>query len=435
MSKRGAVCKPFWLVLAATVCAAGMWLYVQRVLVPYQRTDAMAHDRPRGNLSDLYPRWIGARELLLHGRDPYSPEVTRESQAGYYGRPLDPSRPEDPKDQQAFAYPVYVVFLLAPTVHLPFAIVQKTFTWILLSLIVATSALWLRILRMPLALWSQASVFGFSLGSLAFMQGLKLQQMSLLVAALMAAAVAVLVADRPILAGFLLALATIKPQLVWLLLLWLAVWTLADWRRRYRWAASFLVTMGLLFAASEWYSPHWILRFWHALGEYQKYTGAVPFLQQMVPAPWSWIPQLLAVAAAIRICWMNRRQAEDTAVFSTILCLVLAVTVFVVPTSAPYNQVLLLPPVLLLARAGPEICCRNLPGRVLVAVGAVLLAWPWASSAVLAGLSFVLPPALVEQAWAIPLWTVLPLPVAVAALMLVYTHRKSFAPAAGQATA
>jgi hypothetical protein len=132
---------------------------------------------------------------------------------------------------------------------------------------------------------------------------------------------------------------------------------------------------------------------------------------------------------------MNRRQAEDTAVFSTILCLVLAVTVFVVPTSAPYNQVLLLPPVLLLARAGPEICCRNLPGRVLVAVGAVLLAWPWASSAVLAGLSFVLPPALVEQAWAIPLWTVLPLPVAVAALMLVYTHRKSFAPAAGQGTA
>ena len=61
------------------------------------------------DLSDLYPRWLGARELLLHHRDPYSPEVTREIQIGYYGRPLDPSRPQDPRDQQGFAYPAYVV--------------------------------------------------------------------------------------------------------------------------------------------------------------------------------------------------------------------------------------------------------------------------------------------------------------------------------------
>ena len=85
-----------------------------------QIADAAAHNRPRGNLSDLYPRWLGARELLRHGRNPYSAEITREIQQGYYGRPLDPSRPDDPKDQQGFAYPVYVVFLLAPTIDLPF---------------------------------------------------------------------------------------------------------------------------------------------------------------------------------------------------------------------------------------------------------------------------------------------------------------------------
>ena len=55
-----------------------MWCYVTRVLVPYQRADAAAHQRPRGNLSDLYPRWFGARELLLHHRNPYDPEVTRD---------------------------------------------------------------------------------------------------------------------------------------------------------------------------------------------------------------------------------------------------------------------------------------------------------------------------------------------------------------------
>ena len=41
-----------------------MWFYVSRILVPYQRADAAAHERPRGNLSDLYPRWLGARELF-----------------------------------------------------------------------------------------------------------------------------------------------------------------------------------------------------------------------------------------------------------------------------------------------------------------------------------------------------------------------------------
>ena len=58
--------------------AGSVWFYVQRILIPYQIADAAAHGRPRGFLSDLYPRWLGARELLLHHCDPYTPDVTRE---------------------------------------------------------------------------------------------------------------------------------------------------------------------------------------------------------------------------------------------------------------------------------------------------------------------------------------------------------------------
>ncbi len=217
--------KPFCLFLAAALCAAGMWTYANRVLIPYQKSDAAAHDRPRGNLSDLYPRWLGARELLLHGRDPYSPEVTREIQVGFYGRPLDPSRPDDPRDEEGFAYPVYVVFCLAPTIGLPFAIVQKAFYWALLLLTCATTLIWLRVLRRSAPLWIQISLLALTMGSPAVMQGLKLQQMSLLVAGLIAIAIALLVTDCPVAAGFLLALASIKPQLVALLLCWLAIWT------------------------------------------------------------------------------------------------------------------------------------------------------------------------------------------------------------------
>ena len=138
--------------LLALLSAASMWLYVQQVLVPYQKADAAAHGRPRGNLSDLYPRWLGTRELLLYHRDPYSPEVTREIQIGYYGRPLDPGRMADPrfnepKDQQGFAYPLHVIFLLAPTIGLPFPVVQTGFRWLLVILTLASVLLWLRVVR------------------------------------------------------------------------------------------------------------------------------------------------------------------------------------------------------------------------------------------------------------------------------------------------
>jgi hypothetical protein len=94
-----------WLFFAAGLVAAGGWLYVQRVLIAHQISYAETHNRPRGNLSDLYPRWLGARELLLHRRNPYGADISREIQAGYYGRPLDASRDSDPKDEQGFALP------------------------------------------------------------------------------------------------------------------------------------------------------------------------------------------------------------------------------------------------------------------------------------------------------------------------------------------
>ena len=214
-----------------------MWFYVQRVLVPYQKADAAAHGRPRGNLSDLYPRWLGTRELLLHHRNPYSAEVTREIQIGYYGRPLDPERADDPgsdepKDQQGFAYPLHVVFLLAPTIGLPFPVVQAGFRWLLIILTLASVFLWLRVLRWRPSATVTAILIVLTFGSYAVVQGIKLQQLTLVVSALLAGCAAALVAGYFALAGFLLALATIKPQLALPVAGWLVLWAVSDWRRR-----------------------------------------------------------------------------------------------------------------------------------------------------------------------------------------------------------
>jgi Glycosyltransferase family 87 len=411
--------------LLAILCAVGTWTYANRVLIPHQISDSAAHDRPRGNFSDLYPRWIGAQELLLHRRDPYSPEVTRRIQAGYYGRPLDSSRPADPKDQQAFAYPVYVVFYLAPTVRLNFGIVQRAFFWLLVGITAASVPLWLRVLNWTVAPSIQAAMMAFTLGSLPVFQGLRLQQLTLLVAALCAAAMALLAAGRPITAGILLSLAAIKPQLLLPLLLRLGVWSLGDLKRRYRWAVSFLIVMTVLCVASEWLLPHWIGRFWRALGDYWRYAQAVPMLEAILPRPWSRLLEVLFVGTTAVACFKRRRQPENTGAFQSSTCLVLALTVLAAPIFSLYNQVLLVPAILLIARDRRMIWEGNIVSRALLIIVAALPAWSWLSATVLAGLSFVLPPATIEHVWALPIWTVQQLPVAVAALMLIHYYQRT----------
>jgi hypothetical protein len=133
----------------------------------------------------------------------------------------------------------------------------------------------------------------------------------------------------------------------------------------------------------------------------------------------------------VHIGWKNRRLAEDTPAFAATVSLTLAVTVIVIPSYALYNQVMLLPALLMLVRDRQLLWNRNRMSRVLLSLVAVLLLWPWLVGIVLAGLSFVLPVGTVEAAWAVPLWTVLPLPVVVAALVLMMSYRRTFATPAG----
>jgi hypothetical protein len=249
------------------------------------------------------------------------------------------------------------------------------------------------------------------------------------------AAILLLLADRLSAAGFFLALATIKPQVVWLLLLWLAVWTVADWKRRYRLLLSFLISMTVLVASSEILLPHWIPRFFQAVQEYRRYTGATSVLSTMVSPIVGVSAAILSLVPTALICWKERKQPADSEAFVRVLCLALAVTVLVAPTAAPYNQILLLPSILLLARECRTIGRRSGSGTFLVAIAAALAAWPWITSILIAALSFVMRPEGVQRFWTVPFWTVWLNPVAVAALMLIVAYRGSVAPTQERATA
>jgi hypothetical protein len=420
--KRRILDNSLWMFLAATLCAASMWIFIDRVLIPRQIHYDAIHGNPRGNLSDLYPRWLGAKELFQRGRDPYSPEFTREAQTGFYGRPLDPDGHGNRNYQQGFYYPLYVTFLLAPTIDLPFVAVRNMFFWGLLCLTLVTIPLWLWIVRWSPTFLTHVTLIIFTIGSLATVQGLKLQQLTLLVAALVAIGVALLKSDYPISAGMVLALATIKPQLVWPLLLWLVVWTLSDWRRRYRWGISFLIAMAILCAVSEWYLPHWLPRFWQAVYEYRSYTGEISVMDKLVGAPWSRVLEVLAFATMVSVCWKQRRESANTDSFALTLSLVLATTVLIVPANGIYNQVLLIPALLITFKQRRMIWHRNVP-RALFVITIFMVCWQWIACVPLAGLFFVLPRELVERAWVLPFWTVPQIPVAVVALILAYYHQ------------
>jgi hypothetical protein len=413
-------------VVVAMVCAAGTWLYASRVLIPHQVMEDAALGRPRGNFSDLYPRWLGARELLLRGRNPYSDDVRREIQTGYYGRPLDQGRGSDPRDQQGFAYPVYVAFMLAPIVRIPFAIVQRCFFWFLVALTGASVLIWFRALRWQVNWVIQLATAGLVLGGLPVMQGLKLQQMSLLVAGMLAIVVLLMQEGHPVPAGIGLALATIKPQLVLLVIVWLAIWTWADWRRRYRWCASCVVTMTVLCAASEWYLPHWLASFWQALREYRRYADAVGVVELMGGPVWGRMLEFLAIAAMLELCWKWRKGGAESDAFAATGALVLALTALLVPKTALYNDVLLIPAALLLVKESRAIWRGHLVGKAILVVCVGLIAWPWIAGIGLAAASFIWPTEAVARGNA-PFWTAPFISVGVAAAILAYSLGRTFA--------
>jgi hypothetical protein len=405
-------------VILAALLAGSMWFYFLRILVPYERSDAAAHDRPRGNLSDLYPRWLGSRELLLHHRNPYRPDITREIQAGYYGRILDRNRPGDPKDQQAFAYPAYVAFLLAPTVTLPFERVRAGFGWLLAALTAASVWLWLRALRWQPSSTAMAVILILSFGSFPVIQGLRLEQLSLLVAALLAAAAVLLLRGQTFAAGAVLALATIKPQMVAPLLLCLFLWVAADWAGRRGLLEGFALTIALLVGGAELLLPGWIADFRGAIRDYYRYAGGQSSLDLLL-SPAFGRPAAIVVVCVLLGTWWGLRQTDCRRQnLALLFTLTLAATLIVIPTFASYNQVLLLPAIFVLLGQRHKLWKRGPWSRAACLLVLGVLGWSWVASAGLTLAALVLSPEAVERGWKIPLATTPAIPFACLLLLV-----------------
>jgi Glycosyltransferase family 87 len=405
--------KPLIFLLIAAFLAFSMCFFVERVWAPPEGT----------RLSDLYSRWYGSRELLLHGRDPYGAAVTREVQVWAYGHPVDAAHPEGTRDEDRFAYPLYVAFLLAPTVGLPFSKVQSIFRLLLPPLALGTILLWVSMLRWRCRRSVLGAVILLSLGCFPVLESIYLQQPGLFAAAFLAGTGATLAAGWLGLAGVLLALATIKPQLTALIALWLLFWAVCDWRSRKRLIWGFALTMLLLAGGAEVLLPGWISEFAAGVVSYKNYTGSTSILTLLLSKYGGIAAQAALLLALALVAWRLRGEGAGRYVFNFLFCAVLAVTLVVIPTLYPTGQIMLLPAVFFLQQNVGHFWSLGRTARLGYVAVWCLIGWQWVGSAFLLLAAVAVPISRLRRWWLLPLDATFLVPLGILTLLVIWTPK------------
>jgi hypothetical protein len=362
-----------WLLLS--LFAAGITcLYVFRILGPWEHFVDVEGGNLKAQMGDLYPRWLGTRELLLHGRNPYGPEVSHEIQMAYYGHPIDQQYGTPGAqviDEQRFVYPVYVVFLLAPTVYMDFPHTQVWAAVILAMLIASSVPLWMDVLRWKLPPAMTAAIMLFVLSSPQIVQGLRLRQLGLLVGFLLALSTWCICRNHLAIAGAALALSTIKPQMIVLPLAWFLLWSVSALPRRWPLLAGFGASLAALAGMGELVLPGWPRFFLGGLAAYRRYFPATSLVCVALGNRAGVAASAIVVIGLLAWAWRNRQVDAGSQEFIKTLALFFLVAALVLPLLFPFNQVLVLLPVMMVARDWMAV--PRLGRRIF----AFVLASPW----------------------------------------------------------
>ncbi len=320
--------------------------------------------KQRGTLFDFYPIYTGARAVLLH-RNPYTDEVTHTIQRGIYGRLATSD-----ENQHGYAYPAYAAFIL-PICLLPFPV--ATALWLtaqqfllLASLLLIKEALgWKLGSVMTILLGLATMLFKYSM--IVFVLG----QTSILILFFMSVAFWAAQRRQDIMSGFCLALMTIKPPLVFLLIpIWLFVTPPS--RRRGVFLGLSGTLLGLLLL-SWLFVGNWLGDFLLRLQNYRRYTGTQPplsaFLGHWLALPHREVINLiltaLLIAWLIAVIWkLRQNENEGEGNLGLSLSLGIMVTLLVAPQTGSYNLVLALFTVCFCLWFLQPLARESLPARV-----------------------------------------------------------------------
>jgi len=216
--------------------------------------------------ADFFPRWFGGRALLLEGRNPYDREVALEAQLGLFGRYTEPW-----EDQVAFAYPLYTLFLFWPLIYTPYAVAQAAWMVFLQFGLIFGTVLSLKWVNWKMASWLLVLTMLWAVFFYPGARSIILGQFAVVVFGFFAAALFALKQRWDYAAGACLALATIKPQMVFMLIPFLLLWALTH----HRWRVIIGFGGGLLFLTitAMLLVPTWLQDFYRGLFAYSDYVG------------------------------------------------------------------------------------------------------------------------------------------------------------------
>lgn len=424
-SRLAALCLTLALIGAASMLYYHLGLFMPNVL---QARAAKGLGNGYAFGDDFYPIWLTTRQSRIDHLDPYSPEMTRQIQVGLFGRPLDASHPSDPPvDYREFAYPAFTDLLFWPTAALNFLQLRLVLVVLLPCLTVLSICLWMRALEWCTPLLWFAVLVALTLCNYPVLEAFFAEQPGLIVGFLLASSALAVRRGRLLLAGVLISLTLIKPQMTVLAIFYLLLWSFSD-RRRTRFWVGFLATTLLLVGSSLLLWPHWIAQWTRVILGYHRY--ATPPLVALLPGAalgshLGTVAIVVMLAVSVGIAWRNRGASPDSPDFWLTLSLLLAITsVTLLPGQAIYDHVILLPAIFLILLHRRELQAAGLVPRTLLALGAVVLFWPWVAAFALLVIRHWLTAAHFESpaVFALPIRTAASLPFAVLALV-AYTMR------------
>lgn len=298
---------------------------------------------PGGN--DFLVHWVGTKSFFEEGLSPYSDEVALRIQTMVYGRAARAGEHE-----LRVAYPLYSIF-----VFLPFALISdynlSRAVWmaVLETGLILMGLLSLRLVRwqpkpLILALFLLFSVFWYHA-----LRPLILGNVVILIALAIVAILLAIRAGNDEFAGILMALITIKPQVVLLFILFVCIWAASH--GRWKIVIWFLIGMFFLVGIATILVPDWILQNLREIIRYPSYNppGTLPAaLDAIIPQGGERLGRVIAgvVVLLVLVEWLLNRKGEFRAFLWT-SCLTLTASFWVGMQTDPGNFIAAYPALVL----------------------------------------------------------------------------------------
>ena len=371
--------------------------------------------------TDLYPLWLTSRALFRNHADPYSPEMTAEIQRGLFGREMDPGNPDDPpRDYRTFSYPLYADYFLLPFVGVSFEKLRLGAVVVLALITAGTVLFWLRALGLRFSAMQKLVAVVLVLTSYYALEALYAEQIGLLVACFLAAGIWCIREQKFAWAGLWLALATMKPQVSALLIAGILIWAISQWSERRSLIVSFIASIVGLYAASEGLHRGWLPEWLHVLWHYRDY--GTPPLTHFLCGRSGGLFLSAALCGAVAIAWLRvRHEPAFSRRLRAVTAATLAVTaVALLSAQAVYDQLILLPAVLLLINSRVGVWQGPVRLRIVALLTVTALAWPWVLGSAVTAAALILSPARIRHsilALRLPLYSAYVFPFLLLALL------------------